>query len=198
VKRRRLKFLPTFCLATFTTLLLILSIILIVKFGKEKPLPMEYRDIVERVSVQENVPEHIIYAVIYTESSFVSDAISPVGAMGLMQLLPSTAQWLVEREGGEYDESLITDPEFNIENGTKYLKILYDRYKNWDAAHAAYHAGFSRVDSWLEEGTAKYNEEGQLVGIPIDSTLTYVNKLRDVREQYFKQLEREKEENTNE
>ena len=47
------------------------------------------------------------------------------------------------------------------------------------------------MDNWLEEGTAHY-EDGQLVGIPIDATDYYVNKLRDVREKYFKQLEKEK------
>lgn len=156
--------------------------------------PVEYSEIVEKVADSEGVPEYVIYSVIYTESSFDKDAVSSAKAVGLMQLLPSTAEWLCGRDGVEYDEAMLTDPEFNIKYGTRYLRILYDRYENWDAAHAAYHAGFTRVDNWLSDGSVYYNEYGQLVGIPIESTEVYVNKLRTVREKYFKQLEKEKEE----
>lgn len=190
--RRKLRVLPTAILALFT-LFLIVTAVLIIYYHRDVPLPMEHREVIEKVAFEEGVAEHILYAVIYTESSFVADAVSSAGAVGLMQLLPSTAEWLCEREGAEYDESMLTDPEFNVTYGTKYLKILYDRYGNWDAAHAAYHAGFTRVDSWLdEEGTASINEDGQLVGIPLESTASYVNKIRTVREKYFKQLEEEK------
>lgn len=193
--KRRLKVLPTATLALFTVLLIVIAIIIIYN-NRDIPLPVEYREVVEATAFEEGIAEHILYAVIYTESSFDAEAESSVGAMGLMQLLPSTAQWLCEREGAEYDESMLTDPEFNVKYGARYLKILYDRYENWDAAHAAYHAGFTRVDSWLEEGTAVINEEGQLVGIPLESTSNYVNKIREVREKYFKQLEEENNENT--
>lgn len=193
--KRRLKVLPTATLALFTVLLIVIAIIIIYN-NRDIPLPVEYREVVEATAFEEGIAEHILYAVIYTESSFDAEAESSVGAMGLMQLLPSTAQWLCEREGAEYNESMLTDPEFNVKYGARYLKILYDRYENWDAAHAAYHAGFTRVDSWLEEGTAVINEEGQLVGIPLESTSNYVNKIREVREKYFKQLEEENNENT--
>lgn len=195
MKRRKLKVLPTATLGLFTFLLIMIAVIIIYN-NREIPLPIEYRDVVEATAFEEGIAEHILYAVIYTESSFDAEAESSVGAMGLMQLLPSTAQWLCEREGAEYDEGMLTDPEFNVKYGAKYLKILYDRYENWDAAHAAYHAGFTRVDSWLEEGTAVINEDGQLTGIPLESTANYVNKIREVREKYFKQLEEENNDNT--
>lgn len=191
MRRRRLKPLPVITLAIFTVLLFIVAVTVIIRVNLEDSYPLEYRDIVESVSLDEGIAEHILYAVIYIESSFVADAKSEMGAVGLMQLLPDTAKWLCEREGVEYSDEMLTDPEFNIRYGAKFLKILYDRYENWDAAHAAYHAGFGRVDSWLEEGTVRY-EDGQLVGIPIDATDYYVNKLRDVREKYFKLLEKEK------
>lgn len=189
-RRRKLRILPVL-LSIFTLLLVVVAIVIIV-CTREVPLPVEYSEIVEAVSFEEGVPENVLYAVIYTESSFVSDAVSSAGAVGLMQMLPETAEWLCSREGVEFDKEMLTDPEFNIKYGAKYLKILYDRYENWDAAHAAYHAGFSRVDSWLEEGTAYYND-GQLKGIPLTSTDLYVNKIRDLREKYFKQLQEEEE-----
>lgn len=179
-------------LTLFTAFLVVVAIIIIVS-NREVTLPMEYGDIIEEVAYREGIAEHILYAVIFTESSFQKDAVSSAGAVGLMQMLPETAKWLCDRERVEFSEEMLTDPEFSITYGARYLMILYDRYGNWDAAHAAYHAGFSRVDSWLEEGTATYNEDGQLVGIPIDSTDQYVNKIRTVREKYFKQLEEVKQ-----
>ena len=191
MRKRRLRIFPVICLA-----LIVVSFIALVSYLiwslRQQDYPVEYEQIVQSVSVEQGVPEHIIYAVIYTESSFVPDAVSTMGAIGLMQILPDTAEWLAKREGIEYSDKMLTDPEYNIRLGTKYLKILYDKYSNWDAAHAAYHAGFSRVDSWLSEGIASFNTDGQLTGIPIDSTSNYVNKIRLVREKYFKQLEKMK------
>ncbi len=190
MKKRKLKVLPVLTLSFFTALLLLVAVVVIVRVNRETVYPMEYRDIVEKVSLEEGIAENILYAVIYAESSFDAEAESSVGAVGLMQLLPDTAEWLCSREGVEYDESLLTDPEFSIRYGAKFLKILYDRYENWDAAHAAYHAGFGRVDTWLEEEIAYY-KDGQLIDIPIEATENYVNKLRNLREKYFKQLKEE-------
>ena len=191
MKKRKLKIMPV-ALTVFTFLLLFVAVVVIIRVNHEKVYPVEYREIVERVSAEEGVAEHVLYAAIYIESDFDAEAVSKVGAVGLMQLLPDTAKWLTKREGVEYTDDMLTDPEFSIRYGARFLKILYDRYENWDAAHAAYHAGFGRVDSWLEEGISYY-EEGQLMGIPINSTEIYVNRLRELREKYFKQLEKEKE-----
>lgn len=190
-RKRKLRILPVAVLTLFTIFLVTIAIIVIIN-TIDKPLPMEYSDIISEVSYNEGIAEHILYAVILTESEFEADAVSSAGAVGLMQLLPDTAEWLCDREGVEFNEEMLNDPAFNVKYGAKYLMILYNRYKNWDAAHAAYHAGFTRVDSWLEEGTATYNADGQLVGIPIESTSNYVNKIRNTREKYFKQLKEEK------
>ncbi|MBQ5801292.1 MAG: lytic transglycosylase domain-containing protein [Clostridia bacterium] len=190
MKRRKLKVMPVAILTAFTALLLFVALVVIIRVNRDIVYPTEYSEIVERISDEEEISESVIYAVIYTESLFDKDAVSSVGAVGLMQLLPDTADWLLAREGKKLDESLLTDPEFNIRYGTRFLKILYERYGNWDAAHAAYHAGFTRVDGWLEEGICTYRD-GQLVGIPIESTETYVNRLRELREKYYKQLKQE-------
>lgn len=195
-RKRRLRVMPVALLA-FTIFLLFVCLVVIFRVNREITYPLEYRDIVERVSEEEGIPEHILYAVIYVESSFDADAVSSAGAVGLMQLLPDTAEWLTGRDGVEYSEEMLIDPEFSIRYGAKFLKILYERYENWDAAHAAYHAGFGRVDSWLENSIARY-EDGQLVGIPIAQTETYVNRVGEIREKYNKQLEKEKEEKQNE
>lgn len=183
---------PRVLLTLFTVFLVIVAAIIIYQH-RELDCPVEYADVVEKVSAEEGVQDYILYAVMFTESEFAATAVSSVGAVGLMQLLPDTARWLCDREGVEFDEEMLLDPEFNVRYGARYLKILYDRYSDWDKAHAAYHAGFSRVDSWIEQEIIHYNEDGQLVGIPIESTQKYVNKIREVREKYKTQLDREKE-----
>lgn len=190
-KKRRIRVLRLGILLLFTAFLAAVALIIIFN-SRETELPMEYDEIIEKVAYEEGIADHVLYAVIYTESSFDKDAVSSAGAVGLMQLLPDTAEWLCGREGVEYSADMLTDPEFSIRYGTKYLMILYDRYDNWDAAHAAYNAGFTRVDSWLDEGIAVISDDGQLTGIPIASVDAYVNKIRETREKYYKQLEERK------
>lgn len=79
----------------------------------------------------------LVAAVVETESSFSPRAVSPRGAMGLMQLMPATARML------GVDDPF--DIRQNIAGGTQYLATLYDLFNDWDLALAAYHAGPGRV-----------------------------------------------------
>ncbi len=84
----------------------------------------------------------LVVAVIRIESAFNNYAVSPVGAMGLMQVMPATGQWLVERRGGALGRtSNLFDSELNIELGTAYLAELIERFGKVDEALAAYNAG---------------------------------------------------------
>ncbi|WP_286847897.1 MULTISPECIES: lytic transglycosylase domain-containing protein [Aminobacterium] len=88
-----------------------------------------------------SVNEDLIRAVIKMESGGNKDALSPKGAMGLMQLMPGTAQML-----GVSDPF---DPEENIRGGVKYLALLADKYNgDVEKVLAAYNAGPARVDSF--------------------------------------------------
>jgi soluble lytic murein transglycosylase-like protein len=136
----------------------------------------EFAEYVAKYSNEFDVPEALVYAVIRTESNFDPEARSSVGAIGLMQLMPDTLDWLARLLDEEAPTGEITDPETNIKYGTYYLRHLYDRFGNWDTAIAAYNAGHGRVALWLKN--SEYSDDGiTLKKIPFEETKNYVNKV---------------------
>ena len=134
--------------------------------GKVKPNGKEkkYSKQITKASKLYGVPEARIYAVIRAESAFNPTAKSHAGAIGLMQLMPATA-----KELGVKDPY---NPAQNIRGGTKYLKVLYIQYKDWDLTHAAYNAGPGNVK--------KYNNKIP----PFKETRNYVKRVGDYYQLY--------------
>jgi soluble lytic murein transglycosylase-like protein len=98
----------------------------------------------------------LVMAVMHVESRFFNFAISPVGAVGLMQILPSTGEELARKEGVPWRGSqTLLEPGTNVRLGTAYLRELLDRYDGdqW-AALAAYNWGPGHVDRRIQEGVA--------------------------------------------
>ena len=161
-----------------------------ISIGLEKrshPIPEEYRAIVDKYSKEYNVPREIIYSVIKVESGFRSDVVSEAGAIGLMQIMPDTFDWLMTYQTHEkLAHGLLYEPETNIKYGTCYLRYLYyDKFngiKNWDIIFAAYNAGHNKVYGWL--GNEEYIKDNEIVNIPIEETKKYVNKVNKNREVY--------------
>ena len=136
----------------------------------------EFTEYVTKYSNEFAVPEALVYAVIRTESGFDPEARSSVGAIGLMQLMPDTLDWLSRLLDEEAPTGEITDPETNIKYGTYYLRYLCDRFGNLDTALAAYNAGHGRVAGWLTN--KEYSDDGiTLKSIPFEETKNYVNKV---------------------
>ncbi|HEU5179166.1 MAG TPA: lytic transglycosylase domain-containing protein [Candidatus Polarisedimenticolia bacterium] len=101
---------------------------------------------VEQVSRKYGISAEMIYAVIRAESSFNPMALSDKGAMGLMQVLPSTAREVAARINIRWtDERILWDPMTNLEVGTYYLHTLMDRFDSVEVALAAYNQGPNRI-----------------------------------------------------
>ena len=136
----------------------------------------EYSKYVSKYSQEYEVDENLIYALIKAESNFEADAVSSKNAQGLMQLMPSTAEEVALQNGIQLTEENISNPEININIGTKYISTLLERYKCVEIALAAYNAGIGNVDKWIENDVI--NADGSdIENIPFKETNTYVRKI---------------------
>jgi len=98
-------------------------------------------EVIEKKCRKYGVEESLVRAVIKMESGGNPRAVSKAGAMGLMQLMPSTAKMLGVKDP--------FNPEENLDGGIRYLKMLLEKYEGDEKlALAAYHSGPSRVDKW--------------------------------------------------
>ena len=95
----------------------------------------------------------LVLAVMHTESGYYNFARSPVGALGLMQIMPATGEMLVREAGLRWTgPEMLFEPELNIRLGTRYLALLRARYGTWSLALAAYNWGPAAIDRRLAQG----------------------------------------------
>ena len=148
--------------------------------------PQKYSEYVTEYSQEFSVSEPLVYAVMRTESGFREEVESHAGAVGLMQLMPQTFEWLQNSKDGEITLSAddLKKPDVNIEYGTYFLSYLNSRYDgNLQVIAAAYNAGITTVDNWLGDKT--YSSDGKtLTYIPYEETSKYVKKVKDTYEMY--------------
>ena len=126
---------------------------------KEITLPLRHDDIIRQQAADKGVDASLIAAVIYTESRF-RDQTSPVGAKGLMQLMPETADYIARKSGGtRFERADLATPQINIAYGTWYLRYLLDKYKgNTILTLAAYNGGEGKVDEWRAQRRRAWRE----------------------------------------
>ncbi len=164
--------------------------------------PVKFQEEVAAASEESGLDEAIIFSVINVESRFNPNAVSPKGAVGLMQVMPSTAQEIMknlstdakafleqniaenaqenenEQKNGEKDGFFaenLKKPATNIMLGAKYLKSLLERFENLDTALCAYNAGPATVKLWLLN--AEYSTDGKTLSkIPYEETRNYLEK----------------------
>jgi soluble lytic murein transglycosylase len=137
--------------------------------------PLHYTAIVRERASAEGIDPALLAAVIYQESKFQAKARSRSGAVGLMQLTPSTARGIALRTGGTaFHVSDLTDPAINIRYGTWYLHDLFSKYRSLPLVLAAYNAGQGNVDRWRAAG----------IGIQYPETRAYVARVEHLRRVY--------------
>lgn len=148
--------------------------------------PIKYSEFVEQSAKEYNLEPSLVYAVIRTESNFNPEAQSDAGACGIMQMMPSSFEWLQEKRGcaGEYTTDDLFNPEICIDYGCYLLRYFYDYYGDERCAVAAYNAGFV-VSDWLENSS--YSSDGKTLDvIPYPETSGYVDKVESAKEMYIK------------
>ncbi len=136
------------------------------KLLAEHPLPEQYLPAIEAAAVENNVKPAFLAAIILCESSYRKDAESSVGARGLMQVMPDTAEWIADKLGeeNEYHFERMYDPLTNIRYGSWYLGYLSQRFMGDPILVAsAYHAGQGEVSGWLQN--QDYSLDGQTIHI---------------------------------
>lgn len=143
--------------------------------AKKYIYPLEYKEIVIVYADEYNIDRALIFSIIKTESSFNKNVVSSKGAVGLMQITESTANYISKMLGE--DSYNLKDAKTNIRYGCKYLRYLMDKFSNTQVALCAYNAGEGNVMGWLKND--KYSPDGKrLNNIPFDETKNYLEKIQ--------------------
>lgn len=139
--------------------------------------PAAFSEIVARHSSNAGINECLAFALIRAESNFSPTARSPVGAMGLMQLMPATARDTARELRDSITQAGLTRPDLNVSIGTRHLKGLLTRFNgNLVSAVAAYNAGATPVIRW-RKNFANLREDEFIENIPYPETREYVKKV---------------------
>lgn len=142
--------------------------------------PMTYAPEIRAAAAEFSLDPAYVASVVLAESSFDAEAVSSAGAIGLMQIMPATGEWIAGKlEDEPFDVQRLYQPEVNLRYGCWYLRFLLDRYDgDMYTASTAYHQGQGRVDQWLED--PQYSQDGRtLTAISSAVTDTYVNRIME-------------------
>ncbi|ASD63104.1 transglycosylase SLT domain-containing protein [Bdellovibrio bacteriovorus] len=149
-----------------------------IRYLWEFAYPRAYSEHVEKYTKKFSVPEELVWGIMRAETHYRRDAISPVGALGLMQVMPFTGHKVATLLGEkEFKAPLLLQPETSVKIGSRYLKRLMDRFENTIPLVAAgYNAGPHRVKNWLSSfGNLETDEF--IEHIPFLETRNYVKRV---------------------
>lgn len=154
-------------------------------FQKKYLYPFPYPDIVYKYALQRELDPFLVAGVIRAESKFVPQARSPKGAIGLMQIMPDTANWIASQiDYEDFSVDQLTDPETNVRFGSWYLSSLQQEFgDNEVLVLAAYNGGRGNVRQWMR----KYgwpNTFSAPEQIPFRETRDYVGRVLHNKQRY--------------
>lgn len=147
------------------------------RWGWECVYPRPYEPIVTALEREHGLPGGLVHALMRQESAFKPEVDSPVGAAGLMQLMPTTASAAAVEASIDYDPSLIKSPQTNLALGAFYIaKLLRTFEGSIPLAVASYNAGPTAVSHWLAVG-ADHDADLWVARIPYVETRNYVGRV---------------------
>ncbi|MGN1234760.1 MAG: lytic transglycosylase domain-containing protein, partial [Christensenellaceae bacterium] len=152
------------------------AILAVLVFSALYPTPY-----LELLSAADDPP--LVYAIIKAESRFDPSVQSRVGAIGLMQIMPSTKEYVRKLYG--YENGDLFDAEYNLKIGIAYVSYLTRKYKCTETAIAAYNAGEGNVNAWLKDETCS-SDGVHLQKIPFAETRRYVRRVKKYLRVYQK------------
>ena len=162
------------------------------KAVQEFALPLRHEDIIRQQAEAKDLDPSLIAGIIYVESRF-RDQTSRAGAKGLMQILPSTADYIARKSGGtRFVQGDLATPQINIAYGSWYLRYLLQHYHgNELLALAAYNAGEGKVDEWYRDASARGEDFEVATHIPFPETRSYVGSVLEIRGRYRQEYRKE-------
>ncbi|SFC04609.1 soluble lytic murein transglycosylase [Pragia fontium DSM 5563 = ATCC 49100] len=146
----------------------------------EERFPLAYPTLFKTSTNDKEITVSFAMAIARQESAWNPQAQSPVGARGLMQLMPATAKQTAKRNDINHysNVSQLFDPQTNIRLGTSYLEHTYQTFnRNRILAAAAYNAGPGRVNSWLNNSAGRLDAVAFVESIPFNETRGYVKNV---------------------
>jgi soluble lytic murein transglycosylase len=146
----------------------------------EERFPLAWTKEFHQATEGKGITPSYAMAIARQESAWNPKAQSPVGAAGLMQVMPRTAAHTVKLNNisGYVNSSQLLDPVTNIEIGTRYLEEVYQQFgRNRILSSAAYNAGPSRVNTWLGNSAGQADAVAFIESIPFSETRTYVKNV---------------------
>ena len=148
--------------------------------------PYPYRETVRHYAEKYGVDSNLAAAVIKAESKFEHTAKSYRGALGLMQIMPDTGDWIADQlDEDNYSNEILLTPETNIRYGVWYLSTLAREFKNNEVLTlAAYNAGRGNVHAWMEEYGWDY-DFSDVDAIPFAETREYVRRVLKHKNKYY-------------
>ena len=145
----------------------------------ELRFPLAYDEEFSNAARQTRIDETLLYAIARQESAFNASIRSPAGALGLMQLMPATAQQTARRAGIRYQGTQdLLNPSTNVSLGSRYMRSMLDDFQqNRILAAAAYNAGPARVRRWLRTMPPEVEHDIFVETIPFRETRQYVQNV---------------------
>ena len=141
--------------------------------------PKKFYNEILKYSTEYNLEKELVQSIIKVESGYDKNAKSSQGALGLMQIIPSTAYEISDKLSiNNFNENMLFLPEINIHFGCFYVRYLIDYYDgNITNALCSYNAGLQNVNNWLKN--SKYSKNGDdLSLIPFEETNNYLKKVK--------------------